>query len=322
MIFSAIDIGSNALRMMTVEMNTERYSIIDKLRSPVRIGHDVFSNGRISKLTMDKAVDALKAFVDSHNHLLATRRSPETQPIGRIRAVATSALRDAENRKQFLATVHKRVGIEIEIISGIQEAQLIQRAILDRCPNLPEICYTLDIGGGSVEVGKIKNQHIKWSESLPLGTVRCLQELRTLQLPETQACYWIAQTWMNHQDSPLASEIQRELAKPPNPSNLLVGTGGNMESILDLSRSMKLTNKNSSLITRANVAEICDQISRLNQCERIHKYKLRVDRSDVIIPAIHVTLFFMRQLGCGSLLVPKVGLRDGIIIDQLDQKHH
>lgn len=312
MILSAIDIGSNALRMMTVEVSsrTGETRLIDKLRSPVRIGHDVFSTGTISNQTIEKAVAALKAFIESHNHLLATRSSPSESPVGKIAAVATSALRDARNRERFIEAVRKQVGIDIEIISGAKEAELIQNAIMIRCPFLPSFYHTLDIGGGSIEIGFINKKKIKWSESFPMGTVRCLNELRKLKLPESQCAYWIAETWIAHSNKQFEKNIVKDQ------TSVLVGTGGNMESILDLGRSLKLTASKNS-ISRESISEIGERLSQIDLAERVRRYHLRVDRSDVIIPAITVTLFFMRKLGIDTLVVPKVGLRDGIILDSL-----
>lgn len=250
-------------------------------RVPVRLGEDVFDTGLISPEREHQLSHAMAAF----NHVLLAYR------ISHFRACATSAVREAANGQAVVDSIKKATGITIHPISGTIEADLIFSNFLvqeiDRSGNY----LYIDVGGGSTELTLIKKGERQKSISLQIGTVRALSG-------KVSKKQWVeARRWI------------RELIK--DESDLIaIGTGGNINRIYkEANRAQKDT------ISRAEVEEYYQYISGFSYVERIIKLKMKPDRADVILPAAEIVFKIMGFANIRTMMVPKVGLADGIILD-------
>src|SRR5687768_9162979 len=169
---ASVDVGSNAIRLLVADFESPRdphsYRVISQERIPVRLGHDVFRHGAIASEMADRAVRALASF----------NRQMEALNVTRYRAVATSAVRESRNGEAFVARVQRATGLELEVITGSEEARLVQMAVRSRIPYEGHRWAVVDVGGGSVEVLLVSEAGILWSESHSMGTVRLLEEDR------------------------------------------------------------------------------------------------------------------------------------------------
>jgi exopolyphosphatase/guanosine-5'-triphosphate,3'-diphosphate pyrophosphatase len=165
---AAVDVGSNAIRFLAAEFRAlGEYEVLEEERVGVRLGHDVFLTGRLTGDAVDAAVQAIGRF----------RGRMEALGVTHYRAVATSATREARNGADLVARVRKEAGIELEVITGQEEARLVYLTIANRIPLGDDRWITVDVGGGSVEVSLVDATGILWSESHVMGSVRLLEEL-------------------------------------------------------------------------------------------------------------------------------------------------
>jgi exopolyphosphatase/guanosine-5'-triphosphate,3'-diphosphate pyrophosphatase len=283
---AAIDIGSNAVRLL-IEQITEAtdssYHIhkVSLTRVPIRLGEDVFVEGQISKEKTRQLTKVMKAFwylMDSQN-------------IEYFRACATSAMREADNREEVVNLIANEANVNIEVISGRQEADLIFWNFTAQKINKSLNYLYVDVGGGSTEVTLIKNGKRIKSKSFPLGTVRMLKG----KVPK--------KAW---------KEAEKWVKKLIKKEDALVGmgTGGN------INRLHKECGKKTGVPLKvADLKKMRDYIAKHEMEERIVKLKLKPDRADVIVPAADIYLNIMEYANIEKMYVPKVGLSDGIILD-------
>lgn len=302
---AAIDIGSNAIRLVIAKnVQNQHYHILHKYRASVRLGEDVFNQGRISKKTLTKAIDTFKAF----------RNILGKYGIHRYRAVATSALREASNRDQVIQEISKKSGLRVEVIDGLQEAQYIFSAVQNEINLAPYHALLIDIGGGSVELTFTLKGRPVATKSFPLGTVRLLEELKKRKLKETEIPFLLIEA---------VPEIQNFIAANRNPQIPLIyaiGTGGNLEAMGKL--KVQLLRKHpSTYLTLEELNRLIERVTKVPAKQRTNKLKIRADRADVIVPAMLITKLLMLQTGVQKLVVPYVGLKDGLLNSMVrDQK--
>ncbi len=280
---AAIDIGSNAIRFqVSTALDNSAAMMFKKLeyvRFPLRLGHDVFTTGRISQKSMDKFKKLMKAF-----KLLV-----ELYEVNDYMFCATSAMRESENGQQLADEVKAELGIEINIIDGNREAELINKAIISY---LSDKTYLhIDVGGGSTELNLFtKGNKIK-TRSFKIGSVRVLE----------------------HHDSPIVWQDMenwvKENVKKDYGKVTAVGTGGNISKIFELAKL-----KPGKAVSLAKVKEIRDMVQCFSIEERIYKLQMNPDRADVIIPASGIYIKVMEWAHAQSILVPEVGLKDGIML--------
>ena len=298
MTFGAIDIGSNAMRLAIGRFNNRgEYEILATQREAVRLGHDVFRLRRITPKLMERAVAALLSF----------ERTLNKHKVKIVRAVGTSALRDAANGELFIARVLRATGIQIEVISGDEEASLIHAAVgsvmnLHRGTNL-----LIDIGGGSVEVSLLHRGGVVFSDSVRMGTVRLLEMLRGRKQPEA-----VLQRLIRQYGEGIRRQIKRRLKG--SRITCAIGTGGNFESLGELRRKI-LHEKSAAFITRSELQRLMTILQGRSIQERITEFGLRADRADVIVPAAALVLGILREAGVSTIRIPQVGLREGILVD-------
>ena len=292
----AVDVGSNAIRLLAAEFTAPgRWQPIVVERSGVRLGHSVFLTGRLTGGAMDRAVAALAGF-------RATLARLEVQ---HVRAVATSAVREARNGEKFVSRVRREAGLELELISGSEEARLIHRAVAERLRLGADPWLLVDLGGGSVEVSLADDSGILWSESHTMGSVRLLEELAGAD------------------DEPgrfrrLLAEYVGVLQIPGTARGRtypVVATGGNIESLARLAGEKGSGAGTPARLPVERLREVIERLSRLSFRQRVEELELREDRADVILPAAVVYERIAHLAGADEILVPGVGVREGVALD-------
>lgn len=293
---AAIDIGSNAIRLVIGTLDDHGdITVLKKVREAVRLGQDVFAIGTISEKTFTKALAAFMRFRDS------------LKEVRHVRAVATSALREARNRDEFVKKVKDATGISIDVIDGIEEGRLIYSAVSHRVNLNDKVALLIDIGGGSVELTVVDHGVRKATQTFKLGTVRLLQLIETRGLRESQLRPLIDELM-----GPTREFIAKQVEKFH--IDVAIGTGGNFETLGKL--RVALLHKSSIFsMTSSEISELAAHLETMTVKERIQFLRLRPDRADVVIPAAHVTRAVMEAAGVDLLSIPYVGLRDGILTE-------
>jgi len=307
---AVIDIGSNAIRLRIGALGHDgRLDILEAVRSPVRLGQDAFSNGRLQPATLEKALVTFTKF-----RQLLDRKSV---PIDQVRAIATSAMRDSANGNELIYEVRQSTGIKIEVISGAEEARLVSLAVRHALPKLEkENALLIDIGGGSVEFVVLEKGEVTALESFKMGTVRLLASFGDRS--EAEFIRLLDEFFDAN-----AGKI-RELIDGV-PIHITVGTGGNIEALGQLGRQL-LDAPSPKRLQYSQLKALGDKLDELDVKQRIEKLKLRPDRADVIIPASHSLRQVLKLVGKPDLLIPGVGLAEGALLDLLQRRrsdsHH
>lgn len=284
MILAAIDIGSNAARLLISEVSvykdgTTDYTKLTLLRIPLRLGFDVFSNGVISDAKKKKLKDTIKVY----------KMLMDIYEVEALHACATSAMRDAANGKQIMQEIKQETGVEIQIISGMEEASILYEThIADNMNNDNAYLY-IDVGGGSTEVTLYADNHTIFKESFNIGTIRLLNDGVTDE--QWEHMKWYIKTHVKDYQ-PLVA----------------IGTGGNINKIFSLSKR-----KEGKPLPLELIKDYYKELSASSVEERMHLYNLRSDRADVIVPALQIYSSVMRWAGAEEIYVPKIGLADGLV---------
>ncbi|MEQ1876047.1 MAG: hypothetical protein ABL958_05330 [Bdellovibrionia bacterium] len=296
---AAIDIGSNGIRLVIASILGERQIVpIKSLRAGIRLGQDVFTEGQIRGRTAKRAAKAFQKF----------RKLLRKYKVIKYRAVATSAAREAANQKKFIDFISRNTGLRPQIIDAKEEARLIFEAVSNHVDLRQEQAVLIDIGGGSVELTIAINGLMKAVRTLPLGTVRLLA--KSFQ-SDTHVRLRI-ERFFERQDSSLKALLRRYLnGRRPL---LCVGTGGNMEALLKLRQTL-LKKDPSPVISRSELDLIISRMGKFDLQERVEILKLRPDRADVIMPAALTVRALMTRLRAERILVPCVGLKEGVLLD-------
>lgn len=289
--YAAIDIGSNAVRLLIGDVvERDDHPVIKKtslIRVPIRLGADVFDSGAISPAKRDHLIKSLKAF----------RLLTEVYGVHYLRCCATSAMREATNSAEVLARVEMESGVHVEVIKGKTEADLIMSTFWTQDLLKDRSYLYIDVGGGSTELTWIENGKRRDSSSFKIGTVRSLQH----KVDERE--------WEGVAD--FLSGIRASGAKLT-----AIGTGGNINRIFK-------ENKNGygEPLTAADIRKQRDRIASYSFEDRVKVLRLRADRADVIIPAADIFLRTMGEAGVNEVFVPKVGLADGIVYDLYSKQY-
>lgn len=279
---AAIDIGSNAVRLqITKVIEYEKIITFKKLeyvRFPLRLGHDVFTTGRISEYNKErffKLMSAYKNLIDLYE-------------IDAFYGCATSAMRESENGHQIIEQVNDGMELPIKIISGEEEADMINKVILSSLDNRNYI--HIDVGGGSTELNIYQDHQKIHSKSFQIGTVRKLEQ------GGNEEKWKEMNEWVQNHTVPKGEKITA------------VGTGGNINKLFELSNPESKSRK-MSIDKLQRTQEI---LKNLTMEDLLNKLQLNPDRADVIIPASEIYLTVMRSARAKNVLVPDVGLKDGI----------
>ncbi len=282
--FAAIDIGSNAVRLLIANIIEEdgkkaRFKKSSLVRVPVRLGVDAFVHQRISEENKTRLLDTMLAF-----KLLMTAHRVE-----RYKACATSAMREAINGKEVAYQVFKNTEIEIDIIDGNEEAAIIAATDINEYINPNKNYLYVDVGGGSTEFTIFHNSKKVVSKSFKIGTVRLLHN--TVEQSDWMAVeHWIKLNTTDYE------RVE------------VIGSGGNINKIYKLSEKSI-----GEPLTYFYLSSLYHSFNNYSYEERITKLDLNQDRADVIIPALRIYLSAMKWSGAKHIFVPKIGLADGII---------
>lgn len=297
---AAIDIGSNAIRMIIAEVSSKGLVPLKKYRFPIRLGADVFESGRISSRNLKESARTFKKF----------KTVTEKFEVKRLRAVGTSALREASNGQAFVELIRRKSSIPIEIIDGTMEAKLIHRAVRSEVRLENHQCLLIDIGGGSVEVTFSDRGRIGATKSFPFGTVRTLEMLKKRQLDESQINLVIGDFIR-----PLSQFIHSHA--PGKKIDFAVGTGGNLETLGKL-KPLLLGKNSKTEMTDGELEAVIQKLRKMPIRDRIAKLAMRPDRADVIVPAALVVQAILRQASVHQLIIPAVGLKDALLLSLMD----
>ena len=281
---AAIDIGSNAARLLISEASPNSEGVMDftklnLVRVPLRLGFDVFNNQVISDKKATHLIDTIRAY-----KLLL-----DVYEVKYLKACATSAMRDASNGTDILQQVKAQTGIDIRIITGQEEAAFIyENHVAENMDKTKSYLY-IDVGGGSTEITLFSAGKQIFKESFNIGTIRLLQQ----QVTEAQ--------WQQLKDF-LKQQLKGIGAVTA------IGSGVNINKIFSLSKR-----KEGKPLSLDTLKDYYKEFSAFTVEERIHLYNLREDRADVIVPALQIYVNIMRWADTPEIYVPKIGLADGLI---------
>ena len=285
--YGAIDIGSNAVRLLIKKVSRkestgeDKFSKILLLRVPLRLGFDVFEKGEISPVKEERMRRLMKAY----RHLM------KIYEVESFRACATSAMRDAKNGKAIIKKIRKTTGIHIEIIDGQEEAQMIYNNHVECREDQNGNYMYVDVGGGSTEINLLIDGKLVYSKSFNIGTVRILTG------GVTEAAW--------HQ---MRDEIGR-VTKNHAEINI-IGSGGNINKLY---RLIEKKDKKRKRIPIASLQNMYDKLKVLTPEARMETFNLKPDRADVIVPASEIFLCIAEVIHANYIYVPEIGLSDGII---------
>lgn len=281
---AAIDIGSNAARLLisdvikTVQGKPD-FVKLSLVRVPLRLGFDVFESGAISPQKAEKLIKTIKSY----------KLMLEVYEVKHLITAATSAMRDAINAKQILADVKRETDIDINVISGEDEASFIyENHVAENLNSLESYLY-IDVGGGSTELTFFSDGKLIAKESFNIGTIRLLKN----QVDEEQ--------W---------SEMKKFIKEKTTGYHHItaIGSGGNINKVFSLSKR-----KDGKPLPLELLRNYYKEFSSISLSERISLYHLREDRADVIVPALLIHINVMRWADAEEIYVPKIGLADGLL---------
>jgi exopolyphosphatase/guanosine-5'-triphosphate,3'-diphosphate pyrophosphatase len=287
---AAIDIGSNAVRcqISAVLYYEGRYRLkrVEYVRFPMRLGEDVFATGEISPAKEEKFVK----FLHSLKLLM------EVHDVAHYLVCATSAMRSASNGAAIAARVRQELGMEIKVIDGQDEAFYINRVIEHVLEDKRHYLH-IDVGGGSTEFNIYHDRRKVAAQSFEIGSIRRMQQEESgLAGTEAQAELWARmEAWVRH------NARQYHVTRA-------IGTGGNINKIYSLTPAAP-----DKPVTRRSIEGVLNRLSGLSMTERVNVAMLNPDRADVIIPAGHIYLSAMQWANVNSMVVPDIGLKDGML---------
>jgi|SRR6185436_13386574 len=281
--FASIDIGSNAVRLLLCNVIEDskdtHFKKNELIRMPIRLGDDSFLQKKISEEKIKKLVDTMTAF----KYLIKVFDAVS------YKACATSAMRDAENGNEIIERIKKESGIHVEIIDGKTEAEIIySNHIAEHLEHGHSYLY-IDVGGGSTQLTLFSGDKIVFSQSFNVGTIRFLHETVTKE-------YWT-----------LFKDKIKEITRDAHPLTA-IGSGGNINKLFKMLRK-----KENKPVYYEKLKELHEFISSFSVEERITQLGLNPDRADVIVPAAKIFLAVMKNAGIEEMIVPQIGLSDGIV---------
>ena len=283
MILAAIDIGSNAARLLISEVVKHdkeiEFNKLNLIRIPLRLGFDVFEKGYIGfrkKKMLINTIDAFSALMKVYE-------------VDHYIACATSAMRDASNSKEIIKEIKAETGIKLEVISGDLEAEIIYENHIAELLDANKSYLYIDVGGGSTEVTLFHKSAVAFQKSFNIGTVRIL----TNKVEDA--------TWEDLKQT--LKEIGRTY-----PKLVAIGSGGNINKIYSM-----INSKNIKSIPIEVIREFHRVLEPMTVEEIMHTYLLKRDRADVIVPALNIYAYTMKWANIDEIYVPKIGLADGLI---------
>ena len=281
---AAIDIGSNSARLLITDVyldqqNKPEFIKSNLVRVPLRLGFDVFETGEISENKINHLVSTIKAY----RHLL------DAYDVKHVKACATSAMRDAKNSEAIIKKVKKETGIQIEVITGDSEASMIyENHTAESLPKDAGYLY-IDVGGGSTELTFFMNSELQFKRSFNIGTIRILKQ-------QVTDAHWAEMKEYIRANTKNAKRV------------MAIGSGGNINKVFSLSKR-----KEGRPLPLDLLRDYYKEFSSMSVQERMSRYLMREDRADVIVPALLIYINVLKWAGAEEILIPKIGLADGLI---------
>ncbi len=283
MVFAAIDIGSNAMRLLFCRVfvvdGKPHFTKEELIRMPVRLGEDVFLHGKISDQKADRLITALRGY----GELI------KAYGVVNYKAVATSAMRDAANGQEIIERIKREASVQVEIIDGKNEAAMVFSNHIEELLNPKHAYLYIDVGGGSTELTLYFDNKVVAAKSFNIGTVRMLLDKVPKEEWEEMKAWLKRNTVGIH---PLHA----------------IGSGGNINKIFKLSGK-----KETKHLSYERLKGIYEMLCSYTYQERIERLELKPDRADVIIPAARIFLTVMKNADIEKVFVPQVGLSDGLV---------
>ncbi len=284
--YAAIDIGSNAIRLLVSnvvekEDSDPQFKKSSLVRVPIRLGADSFVAGKISNENIKRMVDAMEAF----------KLIMSVHGVEKYKACATSAMRESSNGQEVADKILEATGVKIDIIDGKEEASIISSTDLNELISGEKTYLYVDVGGGSTEFTVFSKGEIINSKSFRIGTVRVLNNSKQ----ENKAAFKKVETWVKEN-----TKQYRKVA--------LIGSGGNINRLFKMSGRSE-----GAPISYIYLNAQYQFLKKMSYSDRITELSLNPDRADVIIPATKIYLSAMKWSGARKIHVPKIGLADGII---------
>lgn len=284
--YGAIDIGSNAIRLLisnviSQENKETKFKKSSLVRVPIRLGVDAFVNGFISEENTIRMINAMEAF----------KLLMKVHKVERYKACATSAMREAKNGADVVQQIYDKTGVQIDVITGKEEAKIISSTDLDELIQGDHHYLYVDVGGGSTEFTLFSKGEIKTSKSFKMGTVRLLNNKKSVN----KEIFANVEKWIKKHTKDL-----KRIS--------LIGSGGNINKIFKMSGRTE-----GKPISYIYLNAQYQFLKEMSYQDRISELSLNPDRADVIIPATKIYLSAMKWSGAKKIYVPKIGLSDGII---------
>jgi exopolyphosphatase/guanosine-5'-triphosphate,3'-diphosphate pyrophosphatase len=281
--FASIDIGSNAVRILLSDVIESKGKPVFKkaelVRVPLRLGEDAFLAGRISKVKIRKLISAMKAF----------RNLIDAFDAVSYRACATSSMREAKNSSGIIKRIWREAKIKVELIDGKTEAGIIYSNHVEENLNKKNSYLYIDVGGGSTELTLFSKGKCLTSQSFNIGTIRLLHK-------KVDKEYWdFFRAWI---------KLETKNIRPL----IAIGSGGNINKLYKMGDK-----KGNKPVSYKKLKALSEKIESYSYEERIKFLGLHVDRADVIVPAAKIVLAVMKTAEIEEMLVPQIGLADGLI---------
>jgi exopolyphosphatase/guanosine-5'-triphosphate,3'-diphosphate pyrophosphatase len=281
--YAAIDIGSNAVRLLIADITKDETGYGFKkntlVRVPLRLGDDAFLDQKISDRKIEDLLKTMTAF----------KNLMDVYHVTEYLACATSAMREASNGADIITRVKKQTGLTLEIIEGQREANIIYSNHIEQTLDAKKSYLYIDVGGGSTELSVFVNKAPVASKSFDIGTIRILDNQDKEETWEDMRI-WVKEQTRNYKN--LAG----------------IGTGGNINKLFKMSNE-----KEGTPLTFLKLKSMYNQLNSYSLKERINLVGLNPDRADVIIPACEIYITLLKWTGIKQLYVPRVGMADGII---------
>ena len=300
---AAIDAGSNAIRLVVARATSpQQIEILDNERAAVRLGHHAFTRRMLDAKTIARAVRAFRGF----------RRAMDRHNVKAYRAVATAAAREARNSRKLLERIRRKTGIEIDVITGEEEAQLVCNAVQWALGKGVQPRVIFDLGGGSLELNFFQRGKLQRRIGLPLGTIRLMETYKIEGVIDEDKCRRLRHHVfaLLRSAMPSAPKLTREIG---------VACGGNAEALVRLAPG-----PNAGRIPTINTRLLKDQAWKLQNLDvpaRMRAFRIRQDRAEVIAIAGIIFTSVAEWLDLRSLLVPGVGVREGVLLQLVAEQY-
>ena len=298
--FAAIDVGSNASRLVIAEAALAgELKILLQERKPVRMGHSVFLTGKLDPAAISECVEVMRGFA----------KQIAEYKVDVVRAVVTASARDADNSEELLTKVHA-TGIQLEAIDGTEEARLVKIAVERALPIHDKRALLVDLGGGSLELSEVHHDEVRHSTSLAIGTVRLLESFLDNGKAVTKRQERVLTEYLDRMLQPVAQDFLKRSY------DVVAGTGGNFESIATL---CPVIGAAVPTIDVKKARQLRVKLAAMTATQRKKEYGLKTDRADVIVPALYVLSAVADLARTDVIVAPQVGLKEGILYSLVDK---